>query len=117
MKKSILVTAAVAGMVSSLASGSAFAGAKKTANVACMGLNSCSGKGACKTASNECKGKNSCKGKGIVMKKSEEQCKKAGGTLMAMNDKKMDEKKMDAAPAAPAEQAPAAPATEAAPAH
>jgi hypothetical protein len=41
-------------------------GAKKAAQMKCMGGNACSGKGACASAdgSTSCAGKNSCKGKG-----------------------------------------------------
>ena len=35
----------------------------------------------CKTAKNDCKGQNSCKGMGWVGKKSEAECKAAGGTV------------------------------------
>ncbi len=102
MKKSILLAAAIAGVVGSASSQTALAAGKKS-SVACMGVNGCAGKGTCKTDANACKGQNTCKGKGIMMKKSEAACKKAGGTVMAMNDAKTE------APAA-------APATEAAPA-
>ncbi len=49
--------------------------------VHCVGVNSCKGTSDCKTAKNECKGQNSCKGQGWVGKKSEAECKAAGGTV------------------------------------
>ncbi len=50
--------------------------------VKCAGTNSCKGTSECKTAKNECKGQNSCKGQGWVSKKSEAECKTAGGTVV-----------------------------------
>ena len=47
----------------------------------CVGVNSCKGTSECKTAKNDCKGQNSCKGQGWVSKKSESECKSAGGTV------------------------------------
>ena len=49
--------------------------------VHCAGVNSCKGTSECKTAKNDCKGQNSCKGMGWVGKKSEADCKAAGGTV------------------------------------
>ena len=49
--------------------------------VHCVGINSCKGTSDCKTAKSECKGQNSCKGQGWVGKKSEADCKAAGGTV------------------------------------
>jgi len=72
----IAAAAAVAFVISPIASTSAFAASTK---VKCYGVNSCKGKSACKTAQNACKGKNSCKGKGVMMK-TEEACKKANGS-------------------------------------
>jgi hypothetical protein len=51
------------------------------AGVHCVGINSCKGTSDCKTAKSECKGQNSCKGMGWVGKKSEADCKAAGGTV------------------------------------
>ena len=88
-KKSIVVTAAFAGLLGGtmarvnarpvaagangqgISSASALAGqtlgttmdAKKEKH-ACKGQNSCKGKGGCKAGDNGCKGKNTCKGKG-----------------------------------------------------
>lgn len=53
----------------------------KAAAVHCYGVNSCKGTSDCKGAHNECKGQNSCKGQGWVGKKSEAECKAAGGTV------------------------------------
>lgn len=50
-----------------------------TAQVKCVGGNSCKGQSACKGASNDCKGQNACKGKGYVMTPSEKECVAAGG--------------------------------------
>ena len=50
--------------------------------VKCPGANSCKGTAECKTAKNDCKGQNSCKGQGWVSKKSEAECKSAGGTVI-----------------------------------
>ena len=49
--------------------------------VHCVGSNSCKGTADCKTAKNDCKGMNSCKGMGWQSKKSEAECKAAGGTV------------------------------------
>ncbi len=62
---------------------SAFANSHHNGKVECYGLNSCKGKGSCKSGLNSCKGKNSCKGEGVVMKKSKQECEKAGGTTTA----------------------------------
>jgi len=50
--------------------------------VKCAGINSCKGHSECKTAKSECKGMNACKGQGWVGKKSADECKAAGGTVM-----------------------------------
>jgi hypothetical protein len=52
----------------------------QTANVKCMGANSCKGNSACKTAQNDCKGQNGCKGKGFVTTSSSQECTQKGGT-------------------------------------
>lgn len=56
---------------------------EKTAKVNCQGVNDCKGKGGCKSAANACAGQNGCKGKGFVDVASEDDCKTAGGTVMA----------------------------------
>ncbi len=52
-----------------------------SAQVKCVGANSCKGQSACKSASSSCKGQNACKGKGFVMTSSEKDCKDAGGKV------------------------------------
>lgn len=52
-----------------------------SAQVKCVGGNSCKGQSACKSASSSCKGQNACKGKGYVMSSSEKDCKDAGGKV------------------------------------
>ena len=52
----------------------------QTANVKCMGANSCKGNSSCKTAQNDCKGQNGCKGKGFVNTSSSQECTQKGGT-------------------------------------
>lgn len=89
-----VIAAAVVGM---LASGHQFAGeGKKEAGkkVKCAGINSCKGTGACASAdgSHACAGKNECKGQGWVEAKSEEECKKKGGTVVK-EEKKAEEGK------------------------
>ena len=49
--------------------------------VHCYGVNSCKGTADCKTTQHDCKGMNSCKGMGWQSKKSEAECKAAGGTV------------------------------------
>lgn len=99
-KKSLLLSAAVSGLLlggaaTSLTSCSKDAApATTTPNVtptasmekhACKGLNSCTGKGGCKTDANACAGKNSCKGKGGCATvehhscKGQNTCKNLGG--------------------------------------
>ena len=50
-----------------------------TAQVKCVGGNSCKGQSACKSASSDCKGQNACKGKGYVMTPTAKDCFAAGG--------------------------------------
>jgi len=52
-----------------------------SAQVKCVGGNSCKGLSACKTASSSCKGQNSCKGKGWIMTSSAAECTQKGGTV------------------------------------
>jgi hypothetical protein len=58
-----------------------------TAQVKCVGGNSCKGQSACKGASSDCKGQNSCKGKGYVMTPSAQECVAAGGKPEAATKK------------------------------
>ncbi len=82
--KSLMVAAAVSGLLSGAATMQAASTSQTTASVAkvgkasflkasldqdkdkhsCKGKNDCKGKGGCKSGDNGCKGKNSCKGKG-----------------------------------------------------
>jgi hypothetical protein len=78
--------ALLAGAVATLFAAGAFAGdaAKEGASeVKCSGVNACKGKGACKGADNACKGQNGCKGKGVTMMKSEKDCTKKHGSVVA----------------------------------
>jgi len=58
-----------------------------SAQVKCLGVNSCKGQGACATAKNDCKGKNACKGQGMMKMSSAAECSSKGGT-MAPEEKK-----------------------------
>jgi len=51
----------------------------QTANVKCLGANSCKGNSSCKSAQNDCKGQNACKGKGFVETSSAQECTQKGG--------------------------------------
>jgi uncharacterized membrane protein len=57
-----------------------------SAQVKCVGVNSCKGQGACATAHNDCKGKNACKGQGMVKMSSAKDCTDKGGKVQG--DKK-----------------------------
>lgn len=52
-----------------------------SAQVKCMGVNSCKGQGACATVHNDCKGKNACKGQGMEKMSSAKDCTDKGGKL------------------------------------
>jgi hypothetical protein len=52
-----------------------------SAQVKCLGGNSCKGLSSCQTANSSCKGQNSCKGKGWVMTSSADECTQKGGTV------------------------------------
>jgi hypothetical protein len=78
--------AALATAVALMFVGSAFAADSSSsdassAQVKCVGGNSCKGQSACKSASSSCKGQNACKGKGFVMSSSEKDCTAAGGKV------------------------------------
>lgn len=53
----------------------------KSAEVKCMGINSCKGTSECATATNSCKGHNSCKGQGWVHA-TKEDCTAKGGKVV-----------------------------------
>lgn len=50
-----------------------------SAQVKCVGGNSCKGQSSCQSANNGCKGQNSCKGKGWVMSSGAKDCEAKGG--------------------------------------
>ena len=90
-----LATAAAALFITGAAMSAAPTGAQ-SADVKCMGINSCKGHGACKTASNDCKGMsecaggpggtdcsgmNECKGMGWSYTETEAECVEAGGEV------------------------------------
>ena len=58
-----------------------------SAQVKCLGVNSCKGQGACATAHNDCKGKNGCKGQGMQKMSSAKDCTDKGGTVQAEEKK------------------------------
>ncbi len=85
MHPSMKTALALAGTAAALLATSLPASAtsdKMEAKVKCAGVNSCKGSSECKTAKSACKGHNSCKGQGWVSKKSAEECKKDGGSVV-----------------------------------
>jgi hypothetical protein len=80
-KSGVAIATAAAALFSMGALVSTLAQAADPAPVKCVGVNSCKGTSDCKTAKSECKGQNSCKGMGWNSKKSEAECKAAGGTV------------------------------------
>ncbi len=56
-----------------------------SANVACVGVNSCKGTSDCKTAGNACKGQNSCKTANNACK-GQGSCKMAANSCKGQND-------------------------------
>ena len=82
MNKTILLAAAVTGL---MMAGCSTAGSSSGTSVAageCHGVNSCKGKGECGGAGHSCAGKNSCKGQGWV-KLSKADCEGKGGKFKA----------------------------------
>ena len=79
--KTGLAIATAAAAMFTLGTAPLAAQAAEDGSVMCSGVNSCKGTAECKTAKNDCKGQNSCKGQGWVGKKSEAECKAAGGTV------------------------------------
>ena len=81
-----LLSAAVAGILGALATGTSIAADKmekkaaKADDVQCSGVNACKGKSSCATANSGCAGQNSCKGQGWV-KVSKEACDQLGGKV------------------------------------
>ncbi len=79
-KSSILLCAAVAGLMASAHAAGGKPAAKAEATGECSGVNTCKGTGECgsKEGGTSCKGTNTCKGHGWVTK-TEKDCKAAGG--------------------------------------
>ncbi len=77
--KGAIIASAVAGLLATTACGTPTN--TTTQSVKCSGINECKGQGACgaKDGSHDCAGKNACKTQGWV-KKTEAECKTAGGT-------------------------------------
>jgi hypothetical protein len=82
LKSGVALASAAAALFSMGAALSTPAQAADDAGVHCTGVNSCKGTAECKSAKNDCKGQNSCKGMGWVSKKSEAECKAAGGSVL-----------------------------------
>lgn len=81
LKSGVAIATAAAALFSMGVTLSTSVQAADEAAVHCMGVNSCKGTSECKTAKSDCKGMNSCKGQGWVSKKSESECKAAGGMV------------------------------------
>lgn len=85
MKKTVLMTAAVAGILSATCGQ---AGPDpKLAEGKCYGINGCKGQGECATKDHGCGGMNSCKGKGWL-KLTKAACDEKKGTFEAVVDGK-----------------------------
>ncbi len=82
IKSGVAIASAAAALFAIGASVSSPAQAAEDGGVKCAGINSCKGSSDCATAKSECKGHNSCKGQGWNSKKSEAECKAAGGTVL-----------------------------------
>ncbi|MGE3975329.1 MAG: hypothetical protein AB7F59_12460 [Bdellovibrionales bacterium] len=82
MNKTILVTAAIAGLVSISGCSSSQKAQGETAMGECHGINACKGQGECGGAGYSCAGKNSCKGQGWV-KLSKSDCENKNGKFKA----------------------------------
>ena len=86
--KTMLISAAVIGLLAGSANANAEKGKKakpvkdKVAVGECHGVNSCKGKGECGGAGHSCAGKNSCKGKGWI-KLSKAECDEKNGEFKA----------------------------------
>lgn len=77
MKTSLLLNAAIAGLMASTPALAADAAPPAAAAKGhCMGANACKGKSACATATNGCAGQNACKGKGFT-ENTKIECEKA----------------------------------------
>ncbi len=81
MNKSLLMAAAITGLMVSACSTTPKASTANSSEVAtgeCHGVNSCKGQGECGGAGHSCAGKNSCKGQGWI-KLSKVACDAKGG--------------------------------------
>lgn len=76
-----LATAVALMFVGNAVAADSSSSAAASAQVKCVGGNSCKGKSACQSASSSCKGQNACKGKGFVMASTEKDCKSKGGKV------------------------------------
>ena len=81
--KSIIVAGAAALLIVSGAITARADESAGSAQVKCMGVNSCKGQGACASAKNDCKGKNACKGQGWI-EMLQNECKDQGGQFEAI---------------------------------
>jgi len=83
-RKKLIVSTAVAGLMTLASSASLMAAGKTAPTKAetgqCYGVNSCKGQSACTTAKNMCAGQNSCKGQGW-MKMTKKQCAAKKGSF------------------------------------
>ncbi|MGE4131436.1 MAG: hypothetical protein AB7F86_07340 [Bdellovibrionales bacterium] len=82
MNRSLLISAALAGLMLSGCASSQKASTGEVAAGECHGVNSCKGTGECGGAGHSCAGKNSCKGQGWV-KVSKAECAEKGGKFKA----------------------------------
>ncbi|PIU01027.1 MAG: hypothetical protein COT74_00540 [Bdellovibrionales bacterium CG10_big_fil_rev_8_21_14_0_10_45_34] len=78
--KTLLVAAALAGLVATSGCSSTQKNQGEVAMGECHGINSCKAQGECGGAGHSCAGKNSCKGQGWV-KLSKSDCSQKGGTF------------------------------------
>jgi len=58
-----------------------------SAEVKCMGVNSCKGRAACASSRNDCKGENACKGQGWIKVSSAQDGTSKGGTVISEPNK------------------------------
>ncbi|OQW47592.1 MAG: hypothetical protein A4S09_14865 [Proteobacteria bacterium SG_bin7] len=86
MNKTVVLTAALTGLIMAGCASGAKGTSDSSSSVAqgeCHGVNSCKGTGECGGAGHSCAGKNSCKGKGWL-KLSKADCDSKGGTFKNM---------------------------------
>jgi uncharacterized membrane protein len=82
IKSGVALASAAAALFAAGVSLSTTVQAAEDGTVKCAGVNTCKGSSDCATAKSSCKGQNSCKGQGWVSKKSADECKSAGGTVL-----------------------------------